>query len=130
MPGLILIIVIALLAIVLIIAVYAVFVALRRDEVDELVKRSSEQALIRDAYIDPGERPSSVVSEQIEEMVRARLAAYPDLAEITLDFGAGEDGSRGVWVGDNCYDDPADVPDERIRLAIAEAVAEFNARRL
>ena len=83
---------------------------------------------VEQAVIAPGERASSLVSEQIEQMVIDRLRQYPDLAGIKLDFGTMPDGTIDIWVGDVQYDDPADIPDERIRQAIREAVAEFNAR--
>lgn len=80
------------------------------------------------AVIAPDERPSSLVSEQIEQMVIDRLRQYPDLAGVKLDFGTMPDGTIDVWVGDVQYDDPEDIPDARIRQAIRDAVAEFNAR--
>jgi hypothetical protein len=76
---------------------------------------------------EPGEQVASLAAEQIEQMARARLAAYPDLANITLDFGTMPDGTIDVWVDGEQYDDPQNVPDARIRAAIADAVAEFNA---
>jgi len=83
-------------------------------------------AIAPDGKLDLGERASSIVSEQIEEMVREKLKKYADLANISLDFGAADDGTIDVWVNDVQYDDPQAIPDERIRAAVKEAVAEFN----
>ncbi len=83
---------------------------------------------IADATVEPYERPSSTVSEQIEEMVRRKLQQYPDLADIVLDFATAADGTIDIWVNRRQYDNVEDIPDERIRQAIGEAVQEFNAR--
>ncbi|MDX1600674.1 MAG: hypothetical protein R3191_04070 [Anaerolineales bacterium] len=72
------------------------------------------------------ERVASAASERIEFMVRQRLAGHPDLAEKTIDFGTQEDGTLGIWIEGEKYEDPGAIPDERIRIAVQEAVAEFN----
>ena len=106
-------------ALVLVIALLAWFIGTRRSrvEMDEQIR-----AQIADARIDAGEQESSVVAEQTEEMVRKSLAAYPDLSDIKLDFGTVADGTLDIWVGEQKYSDPADLPDPRIR----DAVAKFN----
>lgn len=73
------------------------------------------------------DRPSSVISEQIEAMARKRLQNVPSLSDTHIDFGAVHDGTIDVWIDGVQYDDPEDIPDEGIRQAITEAVAEFNA---
>lgn len=75
---------------------------------------------------ESGERMASAASEQIEFMVRQRLAGHPDLAETAIDFGSQEDGSLAIWVAGQKYSDPASIPDERIREAVQAAVEEFN----
>lgn len=87
---------------------------------------ASSAAMVKDATIEAYERPSSLAAEQIESMVRTRLQQYPDLADIVLDFGAMADGRIGIWVNSRQYDQVEDIPDERIRKAIQEAVAAFN----
>ena len=87
----------------------------------------STATMIPDAQVEQYERPSSAVAEQIEAMVRRKLEQYPDLADVVLDFGAMPDGSVDIWVNRRQYDNPEDIPDERIRQAIKEAVEEFNA---
>jgi len=89
---------------------------------------SQSELLVSDARIEDFERPSSLVSEQIEEMVRRKLGQYPDLADTLLDFGTAADGTLDIWVNARQYDNVSDIPDERIRRAVEEAVDEFNMR--
>jgi len=79
-----------------------------------------------DAHLEKGEEQASPISEQIEEMVRKRLADYPDLAEQVVDFGTAEDGSLEIWIADKRYASVDDIPDARVRDAISEAVKDFN----
>ena len=95
--------------------------------------RSSESSplerlapLLPDAHLEKGEEQASPISEQIEEMVRNRLADYPDLAEQVVDFGTAEDGSLEIWIADKRYASADDIPDARVRDAISEAVKDFN----
>ncbi len=111
---------------VLIIAVLAILVLIRRPRPGDLAARS--QTLVADAEVETYERPSSLVSEQIEEIARRKLAQYPDLADTVLDFGTMPDGTIDIWVNRRQYNDVNDIPDERIRKAIQEAVEDFNAR--
>jgi hypothetical protein len=74
----------------------------------------------------PVDRPSSMATEQIEDLARAKLAAYPDLALTEFDFGTAPDGSLQIWVNGSQYNAVKDIPDVRIREAIEQAVAEFN----
>ena len=82
--------------------------------------------LLPDAHLDKGEEQASPISEQIEEMVRKQLAAFPDLAEQVVDFGSAADGSLEIWIADKRYTSVDDIPDARVREAISEAVKEFN----
>jgi len=84
------------------------------------------EPLLPDAHLDKGEEQASPSSEQIEGMVRKRLAEYPDLAEQVVDFGTAEDGSLEIWIADKRYTSVDDIPDVRVREAISEAVKEFN----
>jgi hypothetical protein len=108
----------------LVVALLAWFIASRGSQVKGPSKEV--QAMIGDAKVDSNERPSSVVAEQIEEMVKRKLADYPDLADTVLDFGSMPDGTIDIWVNKNQYDDVKDIPDERVRKAIQEAVEKFN----
>ncbi|MEE9514090.1 MAG: hypothetical protein V3V46_08425, partial [Anaerolineales bacterium] len=55
------------------------------------------EPLLPDAHLEKGEEQASPISEQVEEMVRKRLAEYPDLTEQVVDFGTAEDGSLEIW---------------------------------
>jgi hypothetical protein len=106
------------------IALFAWFVARRGSSPAKLP--DDTQAMIPDAQVEQYERPASLVAEQIEGMVRHKLEQYPDLADVVLDFGAMPDGTIDIWVNRRQYDNPEDIPDERIRQAIKEAVEQFN----
>jgi hypothetical protein len=95
-----------------------------RAEVEELNPASLD--VLSDARIEDDEFVATPISEQIEEMVRERLKTFPDLAQVDLDFGTGVDGSLQVWLDSVRYDRIQDIPDERIRQAVIEAVEEFN----
>lgn len=95
-----------------------------RAAVDEENPASLEA--LSDVRIEDDEFVATPIGEQIEEMVRERLKSYPDLENVSLDFGSGVDGSLQVWVKSVRYDRVQDIPDERIRQAVADAVEEFN----
>lgn len=69
---------------------------------------------------------ASFSSEQIEELVKSRLAEYPDLLDTHFDFRTSAGGMLEIVIGERTYQDVDQIPDERVRQAIAEAVAEFN----
>ena len=81
---------------------------------------------VEDLSLEKGERQGSLVTEQIEEMVKHKLAAYPDLGGVRLDFGTAADGGLEIWFGDVRYGSVDQIPDARVREAVAEAVASFN----
>ena len=45
---------------------------------------------------------------------------------LRVDFGTAHDGSLEIWVGEDRYTSVDSIPDERVRRAVAEAVASFN----
>lgn len=92
----------------------------------QIPDRLSEASPIAGIKFDPDEFRASPISEQIEGMVKLRLQSYPDLSQVDLDFGTGMDGSLDIWVDGERYQAVEDVPDARIRKAIAEAVNAFN----
>lgn len=75
---------------------------------------------------EPDELQASPVSEKIEDMVKNKLREHSDLREVMIDFGTSLDGSLEIWIDGERYLDVEDIPDERIRKAIAEAVEDFN----
>ena len=106
--------------------IWALLVRRRTKEIeqDEIPPESLED--VSEARYDPNEQAASLISEQIEEMVKQRLASYPDLADVKLDLATGADESLVVWINDQSYSDIDQIPDERIRSAISEAVDTFN----
>jgi hypothetical protein len=86
----------------------------------------ARMAGITDATLETGERQASMISEQIEEMVKMDLAQYPDLSDVSLDFGTGEDGGLEIWIDGERYSEVSTIPDDRIRRSIEKAVNSFN----
>jgi hypothetical protein len=72
------------------------------------------------------EHQAAAASEAIEELVNLKLATIPDLAGTRIDFGSAADGSLEMWIGDQRYTSIDEIPDQRIRQAVREAVASFN----
>ena len=115
-----------LIGIVLLLVIWAIVVRRRTKEIDEGELPPESLEAVSDAKIEPNEQAASLVSEQIEQMVKQRLASYQDLADVKLDFATGTDESLVVWVNDQSYSDIDQIPDERIRSAISEAVKTIN----
>jgi hypothetical protein len=126
MPPILWLAVLAGLLALMIVAIFALFIAGRR--IPEASMSDENLELTKDARYEDTERPSTLVSEEIEEMAKQRLAQYPDLAGAGLDFGTTPDGSIDIWVNGEQFDDVEDIPDDRIREAIKAAVEEFNRR--
>ena len=81
---------------------------------------------IMDARLDKGERKATLISEQIEEQVKAILDSQGKLLDRKIDFATGPDGSLEIWIEDVCYKEVDEIPDEDIRAAVAKAVSDFN----
>jgi hypothetical protein len=80
-----------------------------------------------DPRSESDEFQASPVSEKIEDLVKNKLREQSDLRDVVIDFGTSVDGSLEIWIDSERYLNVEDIPDERIRKAIAEAVEEFNA---
>ena len=72
-----------------------------------------------------GERLAAASSEAIEELANQALAKA-GVTGLRVDFGTAHDGSLEIWVGEDRYTSVDSIPDERVRRAVAEAVASFN----
>jgi len=72
-----------------------------------------------------GERLAAASSEAIEELANQALAKA-GLTGLRVDFGTAHDGSLEIWIGEDRYTSVDSIPDERVRRAVAEAVASFN----
>ncbi len=112
--------------IILLLVIWAIVVRRRTKEIEEVELPPESLNAVSEAKIEPNEQAASLVSEQIEEMVKQRLASYPDLADVKLDFATAPDESLVVWVNDQSYSDIDQIPDDRIRSDISEAVETFN----
>lgn len=115
-----------LIGIVVLLAAWAVLVRRRTAEIEEGEIAPESLSAVSEAQLEAGELPASLVSEQIEEMVKQQLATYPDLTDLKLDFATGPDESLVIWINDQSYADINQIPDERVRSAISEAVESFN----
>jgi hypothetical protein len=78
---------------------------------------------------DPGEKLAPAFVEQIEDIVRARLDEDPALSGIRVDFGTAPTGELEIWVGGKSYADVDDVPNERVREIIRQAVESWGQER-
>ena len=116
-------------AIVVVLLVIAAFALMTRRATSGPKPVPESEKWVAEAKIEAGERPSALVSEEMEELARAKLVAYPDLARAKLDFAAATDGSLEIWVDEIHYHSVDEVPDDRLRRAIQAAVQEWNARK-
>ena len=67
--------------------------------------------------------------EQIEDIVHSRLSEDPALAGIDVDFKTAPSGELEVWVNDKSYTDVKDIPDERLREVVRQAIASWEQGR-
>jgi len=75
---------------------------------------------------DPGEGRAAVFVEQIEDIVHARLREDPTLSGIEIDFGTAPTGELEIRVDGENYTDVGDIPDERVREIIRQAVESWG----
>lgn len=75
-----------------------------------------------------GENEAAAFAEQIEDILHAQLRADPSLRSYDVDLGTGLDGGLEIRVGDKRYSDIKEIPDERLRAAIRQAVDTYNQR--
>lgn len=115
-----------LLAVVLLLAIWWAVVRRRTAEIERGEVPPGSLAAVSPAKFEAGEKSASLASEQIEELVKQRLTSYPDLADVRIDFATGPDEARVIWVNDQSLTDIDQIPDNRIRAAISEAVETFN----
>jgi hypothetical protein len=77
---------------------------------------------------DQGENVAAPFAEQIEDILRAQMSRDPKLQSYEIDFGTGPDGTLEIRVGDKSYTNVEQIPDERLRAAVKQAVATYNER--
>ena len=77
---------------------------------------------------DPGESVAAPFSEQIEDIIRSRIAADPQVYGTGFDLGTAEDGSIEFWVDGQKYGTIDELPSERLRQIVREAVRYWDSR--
>jgi hypothetical protein len=75
---------------------------------------------------DPGEVVAAPFAEQIEDILNAKLRADPALSSMVVDLGTGPEGELEIIVNDETYTDIEQIPNERLRQALREAVEAWN----
>jgi hypothetical protein len=75
---------------------------------------------------DAGEGLAAAFVEQIEDIVHARLSEDPALLGIKVDFGTAPTGELQIGVDGESYMDVGDIPDERVREIIRQAVESWG----
>ena len=72
------------------------------------------------------EHRASAAAEMIESIIQRRMAGDPSFAGEGLDFGTSTDGSLVIWWRGQAYTGVEQLPDERLRNLIGQAIEEFN----
>jgi hypothetical protein len=75
---------------------------------------------------DEGEKLAAPFAEQIEDILRAKLKADPELSKYEIDFGTSEDNTLEIWVNGKKYMSISELPDERLKEAFRIAVKQWN----
>jgi hypothetical protein len=78
---------------------------------------------------DDGEQLASPFAEQIEDILRARLAADSRLSRFKVDLGTSENNELEFWVNEKKYNSVDELPDEDLKKAIREAVKSWEERK-
>jgi len=75
---------------------------------------------------EPGEALASPFAEQIEDIVHAKLAADPALAEYKVDLGTAADGGLEISVNGEKYAAIDAIPDEKLKQLLHDAVEQWD----
>lgn len=75
---------------------------------------------------DEGEKLAAPFTEQIEDILRAKIEADPDLNHYQIDLGSAPDGTLEIWVNDKRYTSVNDLPDDRLKRAFRESVRKWD----
>jgi hypothetical protein len=75
---------------------------------------------------DPGEGLAAAFAEQIEDIVHARLSEDVTLSEVKVDFGTAPTGELKIRVDGESYTDISNIPNERVREIIRQAVESWG----
>jgi hypothetical protein len=75
---------------------------------------------------DPGEAVAAPFAEQIEDILNAKLQADPALSSMAVDLGTSPEGELEIIVNGETYTDINQIPNERLRQVLRQAVEEWN----
>jgi hypothetical protein len=75
---------------------------------------------------EEGERLAAPFAEQIEDLVRARLANDPELAAVKIDFGTGPEGGLEISVDGQPYAGLEAIPNPRLKALLQDVIAAYN----
>lgn len=77
---------------------------------------------------DPGEKLAAPFAEQIEDIVRVRLKANPELSHYEIDLGTAEDSGLEIWVNGEKFSSIEDLPDQKLRQVFQESVEAWKSQ--
>lgn len=75
---------------------------------------------------EAGERMAAPFAEQIEDILRAKLAGDSHLKQFEIDLGTSPDGGLEIWVNGQVYHEIDALPDKRLKRAFRQAVDQWN----
>jgi hypothetical protein len=75
---------------------------------------------------EPGEGLAAAFVEQIEGITRARLSEDPVLVGVKVGFETAPNGELRIWADGESYTDVDDIPNERLREIIRQAVESWE----
>ncbi|MFN8434247.1 MAG: hypothetical protein U0V18_09505 [Anaerolineales bacterium] len=78
---------------------------------------------------DEGEKVAAPFAEQIEDVLRAKVDSDPSLKSFNVDFGTAADGGLEIWVNGEKYEGVANLPDEKLKQSLLDAVKDWNSRK-
>jgi hypothetical protein len=78
---------------------------------------------------DAGEQLAAPFAEQIEDILRARLAADPLLSRFKVDLGTAGNNELEFWVNEKKYASIDELPDEGLKKAVRETVKSWEDRK-
>lgn len=78
---------------------------------------------------DDGEQVASAFAEQIEDILRARLEAHPQLKDFKVDIGTGRDYGLEFLVNGKKYASVDELPNEELKQVFRETVKDWENRK-
>jgi len=78
---------------------------------------------------DAGEQLAAPFAEQLEDILRAKLEAHPELKNIKIDLGTGEGLNLDIWVDGKKYTAVDDLPSEHLKQVFREAIQAWESHK-